>query len=63
MKNKMKKMGFGAIEGPHFTKSPNIPIVTRQIKGFASLIKIKKKKMGFGTLGPIRAPKMGFVAH
>ena len=58
------KMGFrGPIGGFNTSKSPNIPIVTYQIKGFASLRKIKKKKIGFGTLGPFQAPKMGFRAH
>ena len=58
-----RKWVFGPIEGSHFTKSPNIPIVIYQIKGFASLMNIKKKKMGFGTLGPLQAPKIGFWAH
>ena len=57
-------MGFrGPIGGFNTSKSPNTPIVTYQIKGFASLIKIKNRKMGFGTLGPLQAPKMGLRAH
>ena len=56
-----QKWVFGPIEGPHFTKSPNIPIVTYQIKGFASLRNIKMKKMSFGTLGPTPGPKNGYL--
>ena len=49
-----QKRVFGPIEGSHFTKSPNIPIVTHQIIGFASLIKIKMKKW---VLGPWVRPR------
>ena len=58
-----QKWVFGSIEGSHFTKSPNIPIVTYQIKGFESPMKTKMKKMGSGNLGPLQAPKMGLWAH